>query len=131
MSVTISPHDLADRADEIIEQVRDGQTVIMQSSEGKSIVLLDMIDYYILNALASYSTGATHPDQAHDLFINSIAAYMDKKISLGKLSEDLGMSRIDLQERFVQLGVPLRIGLETIDEAHDEVDALRKPRHAR
>ena len=47
-------------------------------------------------------------------------------ISLGKGAELLGLSRFELQEHFVRLGVPLRLGPATLEEARAEVEAALK-----
>lgn len=55
-----------------------------------------------------------------------VNAYLDEVISLGKAAELLGLHRLELQERFTELGIPLRTGPATIEEARAEVAALRK-----
>ena len=52
--------------------------------------------------------------------------YFDKRISLGKAAERLGMSRFELQERLNRLGAPLRLGPASIEEARQEVAVLRR-----
>ncbi|MCA9965036.1 MAG: UPF0175 family protein [Anaerolineales bacterium] len=53
-----------------------------------------------------------------------IGAYQDGKISLGKAAEHLNMHELDLKTRFIELGIPLRIGPATLAEAQAEVQAL-------
>jgi predicted HTH domain antitoxin len=53
-----------------------------------------------------------------------LSAYQEGQINLGKAAELLGVHELDLRERFIQLGVPLRIGPATLAEAQAEVDAL-------
>jgi predicted HTH domain antitoxin len=53
-------------------------------------------------------------------------AYLDQHISLSKAAEQLGLSRFELMERFDRLGVPLRIGPASMDEARDEVKTARQ-----
>ncbi|HEX3532438.1 MAG TPA: hypothetical protein VH988_35720, partial [Thermoanaerobaculia bacterium] len=52
--------------------------------------------------------------------------YLNADINLGKAAEELGLSRLDLQDRFLRLGVPLRIGPSSIEEALREIAALEK-----
>ncbi|MBC8183617.1 UPF0175 family protein [candidate division KSB1 bacterium] len=52
-----------------------------------------------------------------------IGAYLDQEINLGKAAELLGMYRLELQEKFVKQGIPLRLGSETSEEAHAEFAA--------
>ncbi|MCX7924474.1 MAG: UPF0175 family protein [Fimbriimonadales bacterium] len=55
-----------------------------------------------------------------------VDAYLDEQISLGKAAELLGVHRAALQRRFVEMGIPVRIGAETIEEAQAEVESLRR-----
>jgi predicted HTH domain antitoxin len=55
-----------------------------------------------------------------------VNAYLDQVINLGKAAELLGMPRLELQERFSQLGIPIRVGPATLEEARAEVAAIRK-----
>jgi len=54
-----------------------------------------------------------------------VNAYLDEVINLGKAAELLGMHRLELQERFTELGIPLRLGAATLEDAQAEVAALR------
>ena len=51
-------------------------------------------------------------------------AYRDRQINLGKAAELLGMHELELRDRFIQLGVPLRIGPSDFEEAQAEVAAM-------
>ncbi len=53
-----------------------------------------------------------------------VSAYRDGQINLGKAAELLNMHELELRERFVQLGIPLRIGPADLAEAQAEVAAL-------
>lgn len=53
-----------------------------------------------------------------------VSAYLDQEINLGKAAELLQMHELELRDRFVELGVPVRWGASTMAEAHAEVDAL-------
>ena len=53
-------------------------------------------------------------------------AYLDQQISLGKAAELLGLHEFELREKFLQLGIPLRYGPTSIEEARAEVLALRE-----
>jgi predicted HTH domain antitoxin len=54
-----------------------------------------------------------------------LGAYQDRQINLGKAAELLGLTELELRRRFVELGVPLRIGPADLAEAHAEVEAVR------
>ncbi len=58
-----------------------------------------------------------------------VGAYQDEQINLGKAAELLGVTEVELRQRFIQLGVPLRIGPADASgefaEARAEVEAVR------
>lgn len=54
-----------------------------------------------------------------------IGAYQDRQINLGKAAELLGLAEIELRQRFIELGIPLRIGPEDLAEARAEAEAVR------
>jgi predicted HTH domain antitoxin len=54
-----------------------------------------------------------------------VGAYQDEQINLGKAAEFLGLSEMELRERFVELGIPLRVGAADVSEARAEVSAIR------
>src|SRR5690606_29294508 len=107
---------------EIVDQVRSGQTVVVQSHGQDQIVLLDALDYRILNALAKVATA-----EAEAFGVGTIEQvmydYSHEQISLAKAAEVLGLARFDLAARFERLDIPLRIGPATLDDARDEVRA--------
>ena len=51
-------------------------------------------------------------------------AYLDGEINLGKAAELLSLHRLELQNRFLMQGIPLRLGSETLEEAKAETDAI-------
>lgn len=53
-----------------------------------------------------------------------ISAYLEGEINLGKAAELLGLHELELRDRFIELGIPLRIGPANLAEAQAEVDAL-------
>ena len=46
-----------------------------------------------------------------------VSAYRDGQINLGKAAELLNMHELELRDRFIQLGVPLRVGPADLAEA--------------
>ena len=54
-----------------------------------------------------------------------LGAYEDGQINLGKAAELLGLAEIELRQRFIELGVPLRLGPADPAEARAEVEVLR------
>jgi predicted HTH domain antitoxin len=62
----------------------------------------------------------------HELWDSVVSSYLYGDISLAKAAELLGMHALELRERFMQLGIPIRLGPETIEEAKAEADAIRR-----
>ena len=122
----ISQADLEDRAREIVERIRHGEMAVVESSGEEQVVLLDAADFRLLQALAACATEAPEPSEgiARDAWV--LRRYLNTEISLGKAAEELGLSRLELQDRFLRLGVPLRIGPATIEEALHEIASLEK-----
>jgi predicted HTH domain antitoxin len=54
-----------------------------------------------------------------------VSAYLEHEINLGKAAELLSMHELELRERFIKLGIPLRIGPADLAEAQAEADAIR------
>jgi hypothetical protein len=127
MVVTISRTDLARRTREVMEQVRSGHTVIVHSYGGDQIVLMDMLDYHLLRAYAAY-TSASQPEGLPDEIWQTLQAYLRGDISVSRAAEMFGVSRFDLMDRFKRSGIPLRLGPDSIEEAHEEVATARQTR---
>jgi PHD/YefM family antitoxin component YafN of YafNO toxin-antitoxin module len=122
MSAVVSRTDLARNTRAIVDQVRNGQTVVVQSHGQDQIVLLDALDYRILNALAKVATAEAEAFAA-DTIEQVMYDYSHERISLAKAAEVLRLPRFDLAARFERLDIPLRIGPATLDDARDEVRA--------
>jgi len=52
-------------------------------------------------------------------------AYQEQRINLGKAAELLGVHELELRDQFIALGIPLRLGSATVNEARAEVEAVR------
>jgi predicted HTH domain antitoxin len=63
----------------------------------------------------------SNPDLAWSLVVS---AYLDEEINLGKAAEMLDLHELELRDRFIALGIPLRIGPVDKAEARAEVQAL-------
>ena len=82
--------------------------------------------------------GKTHPklvDEAMRRLLQSdeelrwslvLNAYLDRDLNLGKAAELLGRHEIELRDQLTELGIPIRVGPTSIDEAQAESDALAK-----
>jgi predicted HTH domain antitoxin len=123
---TVSQADLGDKIQEIIAHLRHGEMVVVGSSGEEQAVILDPLDYRLLRALAQCAIEkAERAPEADDPDVKALQSYLDDEISLGKASELLGLHRIELQERFFRLGIPLRLGPATLEEARAEIAAAR------
>lgn len=54
-----------------------------------------------------------------------VRAYQERRINLGKAAELLGLHELELRDRFLELGIPLRLGPTDLAEARAEVEAVR------
>jgi predicted HTH domain antitoxin len=61
------------------------------------------------------------PDLAWSLVVT---AYLDEEINLGKAAEMLSLHELELRDRFIALGIPLRVGPANKSEALAEAQAL-------
>jgi len=148
---TISKIDLARRTRQVVDQVRRGRTIIVESYGEEQVVIIDILDYRLLRAVAAYHALPSHPAPIRDETLSPrglreeevkeavaksegdpqaawdrvIAAYLDGDISLGRAAELLDLSRFELAERFNRLGIPLHLGPTSIEEARAELEALR------
>jgi len=129
MTQTISRTDLARNTREIVDRVRRGQPVVVQSYGEDQVVLVDALNYRILKALVHYAVGGVSAEAiepADDELGRVIHAYLDRHISLANAAEQMGLSRFELMERFERLGVPLRIGPASLDEAREEAKTAQQ-----
>lgn len=123
---TISQADLAKKTQEVVDRVQHGEVAVVETSGQEQAVLLDPVDFRLLQALAQCAIGDRerrlpgHPD------VEALQSYLAEEISLGKTAELLGLSRFELQDRFFRLGVPLRLGPATLEEAQAEIAAALK-----
>jgi len=88
--------------------------------------LLDTLDFR-LEAFAQCAieeNGREYGGEDQDSRI--LRAYLSDEISLGEAAELLNLSRFELQERFHRIGVPLRLGPATLEEARTEAAIARK-----
>ena len=53
-----------------------------------------------------------------------ISTYQDEEINLGNAASLLDMHELELRDKFIKLGIPLRVGPATIAEANAEVQTM-------
>lgn len=128
----ISTADLSRRARAVVEEVRQGRPAVVRSGGEEQVVLLDAVDYRLLRGFAGGSASLPEADLPASLSTESRAAmdYLSEKISLGKLAELFGISRFELMDRMHRLGIPLRLGPGTLEEARAEVEVAEKASEA-
>ncbi len=148
MTIYISRTDLARNTRKTIERARREGLVMIESYGEEQVAILDAIDYRLMRAAAGYQSRpgapahgpAALPAGLSDEEIQRLAAdtegdpqavwnrvmfaYLDEDISLGRAATLLNLSRFELQARFNRLGIPIRIGPETIEEARSEYEVL-------
>ena len=54
-----------------------------------------------------------------------VGAYQDEQINLGKAASSLELTELELRQRFIDLGIPLRVGPADLAEARAEAEAVR------
>lgn len=122
-AVTFSRTDLTRKTREVLDTVRRGRPAVIQSYGEEQAVVLDPLDYRLLQGLAGLVLPGGETEVGESALLRR---YLDEEISLAKLAEALGVSRFELMERFDRLGVSARIGPADVDEARAEVEAARR-----
>jgi predicted HTH domain antitoxin len=145
---TISRTELARSTRQAIEQARRGQTILVESYGEEQVAIVDVLDYRLLRAIATYriqpgapaqdanvipqglseessaalqNAADADPQIAWDLVV---AAYLDGQISLGRAAVLLKQQRFELQARFNRLGLPLHLGATAVAEGKAEYNVL-------
>lgn len=124
---TITQSDLAEKTQEVVDRIRQGEVTVIESSGQDQVVLLDPLDFRLLHALAQCAVAKEERgEEGDDPDVKALAAYLADEISLGKTAELLNLSWFELRDCFFRLGIPLRLGPATLDEARAEVTAAMK-----
>jgi len=123
---SISQSDLVLKTQEVVDRVQHGEVAVIESLGREQVVLLDPVDFRLLEALAHCAIEERAAIPSSDPDVGALQAYLADEISLGKAADLLGLSRFELQDRFFRLGVPLHLGPATLDEARAEVAAALK-----
>jgi predicted HTH domain antitoxin len=124
----ISPSDLSERTREILDRVHEGELAVVASGGEERIVLLDALDYRLLCALALCATGGGTNDPGDLREARVLRDYLAERINLGKAAELLQLTRFELEESLQRLGIPLRRGPRSLEDAQAEIAVAR--RHA-
>ena len=121
---TISQEDLSKKPQEVIERVQHGEVLSVEQSGKEQVVLMDPVDFRLLQALAQCAIPEQERGQ-DDSDVRALRAYLAAEISLGKAAELLGLYRLELQLHLHRLGAPLHLGPATLEEAWTEIEAAR------
>jgi predicted HTH domain antitoxin len=124
---TIPRADLSPKTQEMVDRLHDGSMAVVEDGGKEQAVLLDPLDFRLLRALAQCAIDEKErAPEADASDVKALQRYLSGEISLGKTSELLGLNRFELQERFLRLGVPLRFGPATLEEARADVATALK-----
>jgi len=144
-TLKVSKTDLARRTRQIVDRARRGETIIVESYGQEQVAVVDATDYRILRATADYRASASEAANVKLAGLSEaqleervraaggtvqqrwnivIGAYLDGRINAGRAAALLGLLSFELDERFQRLGVPRRIGPDTLEEAQAEVDVV-------
>jgi predicted HTH domain antitoxin len=124
---TISQADLARNPQAAVDKAQHGSVAVVEGSGREQVILLEPLDFRLLRALALCALEPRERDEeTKDPTVGILQSYLGDEISLGKAAELLDLSRFELQERFHHLGIPLRLGSVTLEEARAEVAAALK-----
>lgn len=86
---------------------------------------MDAFDYQRVLAVVAYAVGQDN-NPVTEPMNETIRQYLEQQISLSKAAELLGVSRFELMDRFKRLGVPIRLGSETLADAQQEIDSAKR-----
>jgi len=131
--------DLARNTSRIIRNVLRGQPTVIENHGQPEAIVVDVVDFLILRALAHYHAGDLPPLDPNGPSIEEFAElssqarynraiqyYLSEQCSTGRMAELLEVPWIDMRERFHRLGVPLFLGSTTVDEARQDAENARK-----
>jgi len=90
---TISQADLATHTQEVVDRVQHGEVAFVEQSGRDQAVLLDPLDFRLLQALARCAVVEMEHEQPQgDPDTAALQAYLADEISLGKAADLLGIS---------------------------------------
>lgn len=131
--------DLARNTRQIIRDVLRGRTAVVENHGQAEVAIVDIIDYRIQRAFIHYHVDKPSLSEQDDLseqeFGNCtdeqelsnrvMAYYLAGIISLARAAELLELTYFDLRTRLLNLGIPLSLGAQTIEELESEVDLIK------
>lgn len=116
----VSRTDLIRDAGEIFDSLLRGSVAMIQKRGRPQAVLMDIYDFYSLQAAALYGIQGAEAEPMqlnefvksepgeYDLHIKVIGQYLAEEISLVEAAKHLGMPEMELKTRFLRLQIPIR-----------------------
>lgn len=135
----VSRTELARNTRQVLTNVQRGRLAVIESHGQPEAALLDITDYHLLRAVLRYYI--EHPsiekeglstatvvkvENIEERYNLVLAHYLAKSISLGRMSELLEIPLLELRNRCLQLGIPLRNAPTDIEEAQAEIRQAEK-----
>jgi hypothetical protein len=132
----VTPDDLAHDPQHVLDAVRHGTTMLVERGGRPEAAIVDVVNYRILLAVARFQSDLpTNGDRQGGLTDEAvqrapeaqarydlvIGRYLAEAISAARAAGLLGLNPIDLRLRFHRLGVPLRVGPETVEDLMEDV----------
>lgn len=131
--------DLARNTRQIIREVLRGRTAVVENHGQAEVAIVDIVDYRIQRAFIHYHVEKPSLDEQDDfseqefrhssdeqeLFNRVLAYYLAGIFSLARAAELLELSYFDLRTRLFNLGIPLSLGAQTMEELESEVDLIK------
>lgn len=134
----ITRTELARSTRRVLDNVQRGRAALIEKHGQPEAAILDILDYYILRAVAHYHTdpmGMAHQegvaeeavlarDREEDVYALVVGQYLAEAISLSRVAELLHVPMLELRARFQRLGIPIRTAPKDTQSAISDVDAL-------
>ncbi len=137
----ITAEDLTRNPQRVLDSVRAGEPAIIEQRGQASVAIVDVVDYQLLQAaVRAQGWPVSDSDLERGLpqdvveresnlqgrFDLGLRYYLAGAISTGRLSEVLHIPFAEISTRFHRLGIPIRIGVESIDEILGDVDTAAR-----
>jgi len=137
--IRVRKTDLARNTSQVIRNVLRGQTTVIESHGQPEVAMMEIVDFQLQRAAVQYfgdpqkyqqdveideavlKKAASNVQARYDLILGH---YLALHLSLARAGELLGMSSHELRLRLARLGIPLRVGPRTMEEAKEEAQAI-------
>ena len=137
---TVTRTEMARNTRSVLEDVRRGETTLIENHGRPEIAMLDILDYRLMQAALRFFSQPAETDFGpaviseeptpyllkSEMVDKVLGQYLAGAISLGRAAEVIGIPWIALRERFLRLDIPVHVGPESLEDARTEVAAVRK-----